>query len=130
MRIFTHEKRIKRDARRLKNSLAKHGYDLNYTRCLDLMARLHGFLHFSEWKNTVWDGQLSLRDEDVDDDTVELRYLHQETVMAEAGLAAVAGLVLDEVNPTGRHKPSVRDVDTADDKSSNTSQQMDSDHDA
>ncbi|MDU0959676.1 MULTISPECIES: hypothetical protein [Bradyrhizobium] len=95
MRFFTSEKRIKRDARRLKNALAKHGYDVNYIRCLDLMARLHGFAHFPEWRNAIWDGQLSLVDEDVDDDTVELRFLHQEAVMAEAGLGAVAGVVLE-----------------------------------
>ncbi len=130
MRFFTHEKRIKRDARRLKNSLAKRGCELNYIRCLDLMARLHGFAHFSEWRNTVWEGQLSLVDEDVDDDTVELRFLHQETVMAEAGFAAVAGVVLDEVNPTGRHKPPLWGNEAADDASSSALQRRESDIDA
>lgn len=47
MRFFTYETRIKRDARRLRNSLARHGRELSYTKCLDLMARLHGFAHFS-----------------------------------------------------------------------------------
>jgi len=104
MHFFTYEKRIKRDARRLRNSLARYGHDLKYTKCLDLMARLHGFVHFSQWQNTIWDGPLSPFDDDADDETVEARFQHQERVMAEAGFADVAGAVLDEVNPTGRRK--------------------------
>lgn len=111
MQFFTYETSIKRDARRLKNSLARYGHDLKYAKCLDLMARLHGFAHFSGWQNATWDGSLSLFDEDADDDTVEARFQHQERVMAEAGFTAVAGVVLDEVNPTGRHKPSTLSLD-------------------
>lgn len=122
MRFFTYENRIKRDARRLKNSLARYGHDLKYTKCLDLMARLHGFLHFSEWQNTVWDGALSLFDEDADDTVVEIRFQHQERVMAEAGFTDIAGTVLDEVNPTGRHKlPPHKGDEFVDDASSTSS---------
>ncbi|KQT12900.1 MULTISPECIES: glyoxalase superfamily protein [unclassified Bradyrhizobium] len=106
MRFFTSETRIKRDAKRLMKSLARHGQELKYTKCLDLMARLHGFSHFQEWKRTVLDGPLSTFDEDADDEAVEARFQHQECVMAEAGFAAIAGVVLDEVNPTGWRKQS------------------------
>lgn len=106
MRFFTSETRIKRDAKRLMKALAQHGHELKHTRCLHLMARLHGFSHFQEWKRTVLDGPLSTFDEDADDETVEARFLHQERVMAEIGSADIAGVVLDEVNPTGWRKPS------------------------
>jgi hypothetical protein len=104
MRFFTNEKRVKRDAKRLRKSLGRHGYELKHVECLDLMARLHGFSRFTEWKSTVCDGPLSLFDEDADDAVVEARFQHQERVMAEAGYADVAGAVLDEVNPTGLHR--------------------------
>ncbi|MGH6753853.1 MAG: glyoxalase superfamily protein, partial [Bradyrhizobium sp.] len=77
MHFFTHETGIKRDAKRLKKSLARHGHEFKHTVCLDLMARLHGFANFSEWRNTIWDGALSPFDEDADDDTVEARFQHQ-----------------------------------------------------
>lgn len=102
MRFFTPEWNVKRNARRLKKALQQHGRELPHTRCLDLMARLYGFAHLSELKNTIWDTPLSLFDEDVDDQTLEERFQHQEGVMAEAGFADIAGLVLDVVNPTGR----------------------------
>ena len=50
------------------------------------MARLCGFANFSELKNSTWDGPLSPLDEDVDDETLDARFQHQERVMAEAGL--------------------------------------------
>ena len=105
MRFFTSETRIKRDAKRLMKALTPHGHELKYTRCVDWLARLHGFSHFQEWKRTVLDGPLSTFDEDADDETVEARFLHQERVMAEIGFADIAGIVLDEVNPTGWRKP-------------------------
>ena len=121
MRFFTNEKRIKRDAKRLKKSLARHGHALMHTTCLDLMARLHGFAHFSEWRNTIWDGPPSPFDEDADDDTVEARFQHQERMMAEAGFADIAGAVLDEVNPTGWRKQSFCSGDEFADDAASTS---------
>lgn len=74
------------------------------------MARLYGYAHFPELKNSTWDGPWSPLDEDVDDETLEARFQYQERVMAEAGLADIAGLVLDEVNPTGRsNRPAIFD---------------------
>jgi hypothetical protein len=102
MRFFTLEWNTKRHARRLTKVLRQHSRELQYTRCLDLMARLYGFAHFSELKNSLQDVPLSPLDEDVDDETLEARFQYQERVMAEAGFADIAGAVLDEVNPTGR----------------------------
>lgn len=102
MRFFTPAWNAKRHAKRLKKILKHHGRDLPYTRCLDLMARLYGFAHFSELQNSIWAAPFSPFDEDVDDQTQEARFLYQERVMAEAGFIDIAGAVLDEVNPTGR----------------------------
>lgn len=102
MRFFTHAWNAKRHAKRLKKVLERHGRELRYTACLDLVARLYGYAHFSELKYSVWDGPASALDDDVDDQTLEARFLYQECVMAEAGFADIAGAVLDEVNPTGR----------------------------
>jgi hypothetical protein len=110
MRFFTPEWNTKRHAKRLKKVLKQHGRDLSYTKCLDLTAQLYGCAHFSELKNSTWDAPLSPFDEDVDDETLEARFHYQERVMAEAGLADIAGLVLDEVNPTGRgNRPAIFD---------------------
>jgi hypothetical protein len=121
MRFITYETRIKRDAKRLKRSLARHGYELRHVECLDLMARLHGFSRFTEWRRTAWDGPLSAFDEDADDAVVEARFQHQERVMAEAGFTDIAGTVLDEVNPTGRHKLPLHSGDEFADDASSTS---------
>jgi hypothetical protein len=57
---------------------------------------------------------LSPLDEDVDDETLDARFQYQERVMAVAGLADIAGFVLDEVNSTGRgNRPAILD-DAAD----------------
>jgi hypothetical protein len=102
VRFYTTEWNTKRHARRLKKALRQHSYEMPYTRCLDLMARLYGFSHFSELKNTVSKAILSPLDDDVDDEALEARFQHQERVMAEAGFADIAGAVLDQVEPTGR----------------------------
>ncbi len=103
MRFFTPERKTKRQARRLKNALRQHSRELPYTRCLDLVARLYGFAHFSELKHSIQDMPFTPLDEDVDDETLEARFQYQERVMDEAGFADIAGAVLDEVNPTGRN---------------------------
>lgn len=121
MRFITEETRIKRDAKRIKKSLARHGFELRHVECLDLMARLHGFSRFTEWKSTACDGPLSAFDEDVDDAVLEARFQHQERVMAEAGFTDIAGTVLDEVNPTGRHKQQLQSGDEFADDASSTS---------
>lgn len=95
----------------MKNALAKHGYVLQYIRCLDLMARLYGFADFHHWKHTAWDGPLGPFDEDLADGNYEARFQRQERLMAEAGFASVAGLVLDEVNPTSRRGQPLRSGD-------------------
>lgn len=102
MRFLTPSWRAKQRAKRLKKVLQQHGRDLRYTQCLDLMARLYGFANFSHLNSTTRDEPLSHFDEDIDDKTLEARFQHQERVMAEAGFADIAGLVLDEVNPTAR----------------------------
>jgi hypothetical protein len=104
MRFFTSERKAKRNAKRLKKALARCGQDLRYTKCLDLVARLYGYSHFAELKHSIWDGPFSPFDEDVDNQTLELRFQYQERVMAKAGFADIAGLVLDDINPTGRGK--------------------------
>ena len=101
MRFYTPEWNVKRRAKRLKKVLRTHGYDVSYTACLDLMARLYGFAHYRELQHAIGGQPLSLFDEYVDDETLEGRFLHQELVMAEEGLAEIAGAVLDDVNPTG-----------------------------
>lgn len=114
MRFFTPVWRAKHRAKRLKKVLKQHGCELSHVKCLDLMARLFGFANFSELKNSTSDGPLSPLDEDVDDETLDARFQHQERVMAEAGLTDIAGLVLDEVNPTGRINNPVIVDDAAD----------------
>jgi hypothetical protein len=114
MRFITSEWCVKRNARRLKKALQQHGRELQYTKCLDLIAKLYGFAHFSELKLAIWNAPTSLLDEDVDDLTLEERFQQQERVMAEAGFADIAGPLLDEVNPTGRRKRSTAFDDTAD----------------
>jgi hypothetical protein len=104
MRFITSEWRVKRNARRLKNALQQHGRELQYTKCLDLIAKLYGFVHFSELKVALRYAPTSLLDDDVDDGTLEERFQQQERVMAEAGFADIAGPLLDELNPTGRRK--------------------------
>lgn len=108
MQFFTPEWRAKRCAKRLKKSLKRHGYDLADTTCLNLTARLYGFAHFSAFRNASWDAPLSPFDDEVDEQTLEARFEYQECIMAEAGFAEIAGLALDEANPTGRgDNPSV-----------------------
>lgn len=102
MRFYTFEWNAKRRAKRLTKVLKAHGRDVSYIGCLDLMARLYGFAHFADLKNSIWNGPLSAFDEDVDDNTLEHRFLYQERVMAEAGVGDIAGVVLDQVDPTGR----------------------------
>lgn len=114
MLFFTPVWRAKHRAKRLKKVLKQHGCELSHVKCLDLMARLCGFANFSELKNSTWDGPLSPLDEDVDDETLDARFQHQERVMAEAGFTDIAGLVLDEVNPTGRINHPVIVDDAAD----------------
>lgn len=112
MRFYTNEANLKRRAKRVKKALKQHGHVLPHTRCLDLMARLYGFAHFVEMKRSVENGPLSPFDEDVDDATLEARFQQQERVMADAGFGDVAGVVLDEVNPTGRsNRSSAHDED-------------------
>lgn len=100
MRFHTTDWNAKRHAKRLKRALRRHGYDVSYTRCLELMARLYGFADFAELKRPVPDRPLSAFDDDVDDDVLEIRFQYQECVMVEAGFGDIAGAVLDEVNPT------------------------------
>jgi hypothetical protein len=114
MRFITSEWSVKRNARRLKNALQRHGRELQYTKCLDLIAKLYGFAHFSELKRVVGNAPTSPLDDDVDDSTLEKRFQRQERVMAEAGFADIAGPLLDELNPTGRRKRSTAFDDTAD----------------
>jgi hypothetical protein len=114
MRFLRAEWTAKRRAKRLKRILKQHGRELSHTKCLDLMARLYGFANFSELTNWTWDGPLSPLDEDVNDETLDERFQLQERMMAEAGFADIAGLVLDEVNPTGRGDRPVIPEDTAD----------------
>jgi len=94
----------KAKCRRLKNALQRHGRELQYTKCLDLIAKLYGFAHFSELKRVVGNAPTSPLDDDVDDATLEKRFQRQERVMAEAGFADIAGPLLDELNPTGRRQ--------------------------
>jgi hypothetical protein len=112
MQFFTSEWSVKRNAKRLRKALQKRGRELQYTRCLDLVAQLYGFAHFSEFKESTWNAPPSPLDEDVDDQTLEERFEHQEGVMAEAGFADIAGLVLDELNPTGRKRSTTFDDST------------------
>jgi hypothetical protein len=100
MRFYTTDWNAKRHAKRLKKVLRRYGYDVSYTSCLDLMARLYGFANFAELKRTTPDQPLSAFDNEVDDDILEIRFQYQECVMVEAGFADIAGAVLDEVNPT------------------------------
>jgi len=102
MRFFTPAWNAKRHAKCLKKILKRHGRDLSYNGCLNLMARLYVFAHFYELQNSNWAEPFSPFDEDVDDQALEARFLYQERVMAEAGFADIAGAVLDEVNPTAR----------------------------
>lgn len=113
MRFITSEWSVKRNARRLKKALQQHGRELQYTKCLDLVAKLYGFAHFSELKVAYRYASRSLLDDDVDDGNLEERFQQQERVMAEAGFADIAGPLLDELNPTGRRKPSTALDDTA-----------------
>lgn len=106
MRFYTSDWNAKRHAKRLKKVLRSHGYDETHTACLNLMARLYGFAHFSELQNSTWDSP-SRFDEYVDDEILEARFLYQECVMAEEGFATIAGAVLDEVNPTGSRNHAV-----------------------
>lgn len=77
MRFYTPNWNVKRRAKRLKRALKKHGHDLPYTSCLDLMARLYGFAHFAHMKCSEWNGTLSPFDESVDDETLEARFQKQ-----------------------------------------------------
>jgi hypothetical protein len=114
MFFITSEWSVKRNARRLKNALQRHGYELQYIKCLDLIAKLYGFAHLSELKVAFRYAPTSPLDDDVDDGTLEERFQQQERVMAEAGFADIAGPLLDELNPTGRRKPSTVFDATAD----------------
>lgn len=110
MRFFTPDWNAKRHAKRLKKILKRHGRDLSYNGCLNLMARMYGFAHFYELQNSIWAEPLSPFDEDVDNQTLEARFRYQECVMAEAGFSDIAGAVLDEVNPTAQgNRPAVFD---------------------
>ncbi|MDO8981319.1 MAG: hypothetical protein Q7V17_19040 [Afipia sp.] len=118
MRFYTTDWNAKRHAKRLKKVLRRYGHDVSYTSCLDFMARLYGFANFAELKRTTADQPLSAFDDDVDDGILEIRFQYQESVMAEAGFADIAGAVLDEIKPTSlRNGPAtgfndVRPVET------------------
>jgi hypothetical protein len=113
MRFHTTDWNAKRHAKRLKKALRRYGYDVSYTRCLELMARLYGFVDFAELKRSVPDEPLSAFDDDVDDDVLEIRFKYQECVMIEAGFADIAGAVLDEVNPTSLPNGPATELDGA-----------------
>lgn len=114
MLFITSELSVKRNARRLKNALEQHGRELQYTKCLDLIAKLYGFAHFSELKVALRYAPTSLLDDDVDDGTLEERFQQQERVMADAGFSDIAGPLLDELNPTGRRQLHMKFDATAD----------------
>jgi hypothetical protein len=110
MRFHTPDWNVKRHAKRLKKDLRAHGYDVSYTDCLNLMARLYGSAHFSELQKSSWDVPLSAFDVSVDGETLKACFMHQERVKAQAGFADIAGAVLDEVNETGRgNRPAMFD---------------------
>jgi hypothetical protein len=102
MRFVAGSQRVKRCAKALKRALARFGQELQYNRCLDLASRLYGYKDYSEVVLTEGYWPFSPADEDADDATVEARFSHQEQVMETASFRDIAGLVLDEVNPTAR----------------------------
>jgi len=83
-------------------ALREHGRELRYTKCLELLARLYGYSSHFELVRSEGCEPVSPYDDEIDDAALEARFCHQERVMAEAGLADISGLILDEVNPTGR----------------------------
>ena len=86
----------------MKRALARFGQDVQYNRCLDLSSRLYGYKDYREVALTDGYWLFSPADENVDDATVEARFYHQEQLMEAAAFRDIAGIVLDEVNPTAR----------------------------
>lgn len=95
----------KRRARHLKKILQRYDHELRHAICLDLMARLHGFAHFTELKRSSAGRPLSLFDAAIDNQSLDARFQHQGLAMANAGFGEIAGALLDELNPTGRQNP-------------------------
>lgn len=112
MRFYTTVWNVKRQAKRLKKVLKRLKYDVSYTACLDLISRLYGFSNFAELKRTSSDQPLSAFDDDVDGDLLEARFQYQERVMIEAGFSDVAGIVLDEVDPTSSRNDPIPPIES------------------
>lgn len=94
--------RLKRCAWALKEALELAGQDVPYNRCLELAAQLYGYQNYRMAHITQGQAPLGPADEDADPALVEARYRLQEQVMEAVGFGAMAGTVLDHVNPTGR----------------------------
>lgn len=54
---FVPESITKKRAERLRKALKRHGRDLSHAKCMDLMARLYGYAHFSELKTRLGIGR-------------------------------------------------------------------------
>jgi hypothetical protein len=101
MIIIMNENRMKGMTKRLRKVLREFGVDLKHTACLDLAARLCGFVDWHHYLRHDRDEPLSLLDEELSDDDFAARDEFQIAVLEAAGLRAVARELLDRANPTG-----------------------------
>jgi hypothetical protein len=101
MLIYVYENRAKRTAKRLRKILRELGVDLYHAQCLDLAVRLLGFEHYAHFSRRDISGPLSPLDEYLSDAEFIARDAFQMSVLAAAGLGAIAREVLDRANPTG-----------------------------
>ncbi|SPP92845.1 glyoxalase superfamily protein [Bradyrhizobium vignae] len=93
--------RVKRVATRMKKLLRTQGVHITHMEALDLSVQLLGFADWTEFCRRDLNAPLSPSDEQLSDEAFVARDDFQMEVLAEAGFAKYARLVLDVTNPTG-----------------------------
>jgi hypothetical protein len=88
--------------RRLKRALRARGYDPYHMDCVNLVCRLHGWQHYTDFFYYAHYHELDRFNEFCSDEIVATRHDFHMEVMQDLGFAATeAEEILDEIAPTG-----------------------------
>lgn len=105
MFVIASTERAKRVARDLRKELKDLGIDLEWSKALEIVARMYGYAGWSDLVRRTRGASESPDDHDCGTDEVNARRKTQEAVLVELGLSPEqAARVVDRIRPTARSR--------------------------